>query len=174
MAPPINVPAMHALYVLSLWLHVVAATAWLGSMFFLSVVLVPWMRRGNRAEGARLLRETGPRLRVAGWICFGVFLVTGVLQMHVRGMSLSDFASAEWLRSPAGRRMSEKLVLFAVIVSMSLYHDLVVGPSAVRAMTDDPSGGSAERLRRQASWLGRITMIFALVMIYLGVRLSRG
>lgn len=67
----------HALYLFSVWVHILAATVWIGGMLFLVLVIVPWLRRGGRADPALFLRETGERFRNVGWTCFGLLLVTG-------------------------------------------------------------------------------------------------
>ena len=88
---------MHALYLLSVWLHILAATVWIGGMSFLVLVVVPWLRRGGRVEAAAFLRETGERFRNVGWSCFLLLAATGTFNLWVRGVRLSDFGRAEWL-----------------------------------------------------------------------------
>ncbi len=68
--------SMHSLYLLSVWVHILAATVWIGGMLFLVLVVVPWLRKGTRSDAAVLLRETGERFRNVGWICFVVLLIT--------------------------------------------------------------------------------------------------
>lgn len=57
---------MHTLYLVSVWLHIVAAMTWIGGMIFLVAVLVPMLRRPERrAQAAELFGILGVRFRVA-------------------------------------------------------------------------------------------------------------
>jgi len=165
---------MHALYVASVFLHILAAIIWMGGMFFLILVVVPWLRSGNRQAAGTLLRDTGLRFRTVGWICLGTLLATGTFNLWVRRVRLSDLVAPEWLSTPFGHTVALKLTLFAVVIGLSLVHDFVVGPRATRALQQDPGGAEALRLRRTASWMGRLNALLALVMVYLGVVLVRG
>ena len=100
---------MHTVYLISVWLHVLAATAWIGGMFFLVLVVVPWMRSGRREQAGAFLRETGMRFRTVGWASFGILLATGSVNLWVRGVRLGDFARPEWLASPFGKTVLAKL-----------------------------------------------------------------
>lgn len=162
------------LYLVSVWLHILAASTWFGGMAFLVLVVVPWMRQGDRARGAVLLRETGTRFRDVGWVCFAIVLVTGTFNLWVRGVRLGDFTRAEWLASPFGKAVVLKLCVFALMLAVSAVHDFSLGPRATRAIERDPRSVEAEQLRRQASLLGRANVLFALVLIALGVVLVRG
>ncbi|MCC6849134.1 MAG: hypothetical protein IT294_11595 [Deltaproteobacteria bacterium] len=83
---------MHALYVFSVWVHVLAAITWIGGMFFLMIMVMPWLRQGDRATAAAFLRETGTRFRTVGWGGFGVLLVTGAFNALVLVVSsIHDF-----------------------------------------------------------------------------------
>lgn len=77
---------MHALYLLSVWVHILAATVWLGGMLFLVLVVVPWLRKGGGTDAAVFLRETGERFRSVGWGCFFVLLITGTFNLWFRGV----------------------------------------------------------------------------------------
>lgn len=165
---------MRTLYLISVWLHILAATAWVGGIIFLVLVLVPWLRRGPRARAAELLRETGLRFRSVGWACFAVLVVTGSFNLWMRGVRPTDFVNPEWLASPFGRAVIYKLGAFALVLTISVVHDFVVGPRSTRALASDPTSEAAQRLRRAASRLGRANALLALLLVALGVILVRG
>ena len=165
---------MHALYLLSVWIHILAATVWIGGMSFLVLVVVPWLRRGGRVEAAVFLRETGERFRNVGWSCFLLLATTGSFNLWVRGVRLSDFARAEWLTSPFGKTVLLKLGVFALVLTVSAVHDFVVGPRATRAIAKSPQSAEAQCERRRASLLGRVNVVFALILVAAGVMLVRG
>jgi len=165
---------MHAIYLLSVWLHILAAIIWIGGMSFLTLVVVPWMRHGNRDRGSALLRETGPAFSRIGWICFGVFLVTGTVNLGMRGVRPGDFVDPGWLRSPFGATLLVKLAMVAVVMVMSWVHDFRIGPRAVAALEADPDSPRALALRQQASVYGRVNALLALFIVMLGVVLVRG
>jgi putative copper export protein len=165
---------MHTLYLISVWIHVLAATAWVGGMLFLVLVVVPWLRRGGRVDAAIFLRETGRRFRNVGWACFGLLLVTGTFNLWVRGVRLADFTRVEWLSSPFGLTVLLKLGVFVLILTMSSVHDFSLGPQATLAIGRDPRSPEAEALRRRASLLGRVNLLLALIVVALGVMLVRG
>jgi uncharacterized membrane protein len=165
---------MHALYLVSVWLHILAATTWIGGMFFLVLVVVPWLRRGDRALAVTFLRETGTRFRTIAWSCFAVLLVTGTFNLWMRGVQLADFASQEWRSSRFGEAVVLKLVVFAIVVVLSALHDFSLGPRASSALERDPRSQLALRLRQQASLVGRANAGLALVLVALAVTIVRG
>ena len=165
---------MHALYLLSVWLHVLAAAVWIGGMLFLVLVVVPWLRAGARSDAASFLRETGRRFRTVGWTCFVVLLVTGTFNLWVRGVRLSDFGRAEWLLSPFGQTVLVKLAAFLLVLLVSAVHDFLVGPRATKAIAADPRSPRALIERRRASLLGRSNIVLALVLVAAGIMLVRG
>lgn len=116
---------LYTIYLLSAWLHILAAITWVGGMFTLLLVVVPSLRRGDRAQAAAMLRDTGPRLRDIGRICFGLLAITGTFNLWARAVRLSSFGSAAWLASPFGRAVLWKLGVFGVILGVSAAHDFI-------------------------------------------------
>lgn len=165
---------MRTLYFVSVWLHVLAATIWIGGMFLLVLVVVPWLRRGGRAAAGTFLRETGVRFRTVGWACFLVLAVTGTFNLWIRGVRPGHFLDAGWLDSPFGRTVTLKLGVFAIVLAASVVHDFVVGPRAAKALERDAGSPEAARLRRMASLLGRANALLALALLAIAVALVRG
>lgn len=165
---------MHSLYLLSVWVHILAATVWIGGMLFLVLVVVPWLRSGARSDAAVFLRETGERFRNVGWICFAVLLITGTFNLWIRGVRLSDFGRAEWLQSPFGKTVIVKLTAFFLVLMVSSIHDFVIGPRATKAIAADARSTEAQVERWRASVLGRVNVLLALILVAAGVMLVRG
>ncbi len=147
-------------YLASVWVHLVAVMLWLGGMLFLTVVLVPVLRGVDSRLRALLVDAAGVRFRTVGWICLGLLVLTGAVNVVYKGYSL---------RSPL---LAAKLVLVGVILVLSFLHDFVVGPRATEAMKMGREEG--ERLRRVSSAIGRVNMVLGLVVVALGVMLVRG
>ena len=166
---------MKSLYLLSVWLHILAAIVWIGGMAFLAAVLVPGLRRPeSKSYSADLLHWSGHRFRRIGWACLGLLIVTGVYNVAYRGFGWSDVVSGSIWDGPFGRTLAIKLVLVGIVHGLSLVHDFIIGPQATQALRAEPDAPRARRLRRRASWFGRIEMLLALVIVFFGVMLVRG
>ena len=86
---------MHALYTLSVFVHVLAACAWIGGMIFFGAVIVPVVRRPEYAGlFPDLVRRVGARFRVLGWVCLVVLVGTGIANLAVRGFGVAEIMSA--------------------------------------------------------------------------------
>lgn len=167
---------MSTLYLASVWIHILAATVWIGGIFFLVLVVVPWLRRGGSGavDAGAFLRETGERFRNVGWICFGLLLLTGTFNLWVRGVRPRHLVSPDWWTSSFGSAVVLKLGVFAAVLVVSAVHDFMIGPRATEAIQRDGRSAEAATLRRRASQLGRLNGLFALVLVALGVVLVRG
>jgi uncharacterized membrane protein len=166
---------MRGVYLLSVWLHIMAAIVWVGGTIFLVVVLVPAIRRpafGGIASA--LIRSTALRFRWVGWVCFCIFVLTGVVNLLARGIGLRELRETIFWQGSFGRTLAIKLILVAAILLISAFHDFFLGPRAAAAWDADPASAETLRLRRQAVQLGRLNLLLALVVIVLGVMLVRG
>lgn len=158
---------------LSLTLHLLAAMVWLGGMFFLALVGAPVLRKLDSLElRARLFRDLGEGARRVGWISIAVLLVTGVINLHYRGvLSIEILREGAFWQAPFGHALFWKLAAVAVMISASGIHDFVLGPMAGRL----PQGSDArERARRWSALLARLNAAVGVVLVYWAVRLARG
>ena len=166
---------MRVVYVLSVWLHILAAVIWIGGMAFLALVLIPVLRLPeNRDFAAGLIHATGVRFRWVGWVCLGLLLVTGTINVSFRGFSWTDVGSGRIFQAPLGKALGIKLLLVAVILLISVVHDFLIGPRASVSGQENATLPRARRLRRQASLLGRVNLLLGLIVVALGVVLVRG
>ena len=165
---------MPPLYWTNVTVHVLAALFWLGGMLFLGLVGAPVLRAIEPpALRQRLFHDLGMRFRSAGWVAIGVLVVTGVLNLHFRGWLHwgGVLGSAAFWRTPTGHALAAKLAAVAVMIVVSVVHDLVLGPAAGRATPGSPE---ALGLRRRAALLARANALVGVVVVAAAVRLARG
>jgi uncharacterized membrane protein len=162
-----------AWYYLNVTLHVLAAMLWLGGMFFLAAVGAPVLRKVEPQElRARLFAALGERFRVVGWWAIAVLIVTGVLNLHFRGLlSATLWTSASFWGTSLGRALAWKLAAVTAMVSISGFHDFISGPAASRLAPGSPA---ALKARRRASMLARINALVGIILVIAAVRLARG
>ncbi len=166
---------MYTLYLISVWLHIVAAITWIGGMLFLALILGPYARQAEQRDTAiSLIRWTGERFRAIGWACILALLLTGVFSVLYRGFSLGDLSSDVFWKGEFGHILGMKLSVVAIILLISVLHDFVIGPRAGAVAQANPGSPDATRLRRQAAWLGRFNLLLALIVVALAMMLVRG
>lgn len=162
-----------SLYLLNVTLHVLAALLWLGGMFFLAAVGAPVLRKIEPpALRAEIFRKLGKQFRTVGWAAIAVLVLTGIGNLHFRGLLRADLWSnpAFW-SSGYGTALAWKLTAVTVMILISALHDFVLGPAASRA---EPGSPESLARRRRASWLARVNAIVGLVLVVVAVRLARG
>ena len=166
---------MHGLYLLSVWLHIMAAVVWVGGTIFLVIVLVPAIRRPEFSGiASALIRFTALRFRWVGWVCFCILMITGVLNLIARGVGFEELREAAFWQGSFGRTLAIKLIFFVAILSISAFHDFYLGPRAAAAWEERRDSPDTLRLRRQAVQLGWLNLLLALAVILLGIMLVRG
>jgi len=149
-------------YYISVWLHVVGAAFWIGGMLFLPLVLLPGIQK--HPDRLNLLMATGLKFRFYGYIVLAIMMITGLLNIYLRGIRFSlDF----FIMTRYGQLVELKIILFVLMITISLMHDLLVGRKAIEQMEN-------QKIKLIARWTGRILLFIALVMAYIGVIISRG
>lgn len=158
-------------YGVVVWLHVLAAAVWVGSMVFFAAVVVPFVRKLEPQAAAPLIRTIGVRFRALGWVALGALVVTGAANLYYRGLTWEMLTSGAFWTAGFGLVLGWKLGLVAIVVIATALHDVLAASPARH-----PAGAArAEQLaRRRASWLGRFVMVVSVVILFLAVALVRG
>lgn len=140
---------MHILYLASVWLHLIAAMAWVGGMIFIAAVVVP-------LKNAEVMQAGGRRFRVIGWIALAVLLVTGIFNVMHRGYGLEHFMTGDVFAGAWGHALAVKLSLVGVVLALTVGHDWL-----------------AARSRRTAMITGQVTFTVSLAIVAVAVTLVR-
>ena len=150
-------------------LHILAAMSWVGGMIFLSLVLAP-LARGRKAapEFMAMFRSAALRFRPIVWIAMAILLITGPMLLSHRGLSV--MAPASW---PGIVTM--KLTLVALLLFLTLLHDLVFGPqvSRVSAIAESQRTTGEQVIFKSARWLPRLSLLIALAVVVAAAVLAR-
>lgn len=163
---------MNGPYIAMVTAHVLAAMVWIGGMLFFAVAAPVLRGVEDERIRARLFDSIGRRFRAVGWVCVGVLLASGVVQLRLRGWWGAAFWSpGALLGTRLGRAVVWKLALVIVMVAAQAVHDFWLGPRAGRAA---PGSDEALKLRSHAAILARVNAGLALALVYVAVRLGRG
>lgn len=157
------------IYFISVFLHIVAAAIWVGGMLFLPLVLLPAVK--NHPEKAILIHSVGLKFRIVGWVVLFILLLSGLFNMHFRGV---EFSWDGFTTSAFGRMILYKLLIFLITILISALHDFYIGTTATRLWMDGADSKKADNFRLWARWAGRINLLLALTAVGIGIALVRG
>lgn len=151
------------------WIHLTAATFWVGGMLFLSLVAVPLLKKApDPAFAQREFVNQARRFRMLVWVALSLLLVTGSFLLH-NYVNFSE-SLGNW---PQAVLIKLSLVLLLIVVSLA--HDQLIGPK-VRMLKHKPISelAVAEKLLIQISPLvGRLTMLLGLGILLAAVLMVR-
>jgi putative copper resistance protein D len=142
---------------LIMWVHLLAAIAWIGGMLFLWLVLNPMLDRISPGpEGEKIRVQVKDRFRTVRWIALLTLLGTGVFNLIHEGNSAR--LDSEW-----GVYLSVKLLLVAAAMGLSGVNDFM--------LYTDPSDSSSSKSRVKEGIEG-IVFLLGLTIVWVAVYMS--
>ena len=145
---------------LVLWVHVASVVVWVGGLAYQTHVLLPAARRGD----PRPFAEAARRARPVAWIAIGLVVLSGFYNVTQLGSLERVMATG------AGLLLAAKFGLVIVAVALAAQRDFAHVPILAAAVRD---GGDAGDSLRAVGRLDRAVLLLALVVIYLGLAVSR-
>ena len=144
----------------SVWLHLLGVVTWIGGLVYQSHVLVPAARRDGAAPVTQMLR----RGRLLTWTAIALVVLTGLYNVTLLG------PLERVLQSGAALLLSLKLMLVLAAVAVAGQRDFAQVPRLARAVAagEDPRPALAA-----IAWMDRVVLLLALVIVYLGLAVSR-
>ena len=150
-------------------LHILAAVSWVGGMIFLSLVLAPLVRsRKAVPEFMALFRSAALRFRPIVWVAMAILVMTGPMLLSLRGVAVASPSSWPGI-------VIVKLMLVALLLFLTLLHDLVLGPqvSRVSAIPESQRTTGEQLVFKTARWLPRLSLLIALAVVMTAAMLAR-
>ena len=151
------------------WLHVLAAVSWIGGTIFLSVVFVPVLKHEPFASQKTLLfRTVARRFRSIVWGAICHTHTHGPDVLHQRGVSIMN---------PSGWPMilSIKLGLVAILLLVTVTHDLIIGPRVGRILQIPRESRTSfdQAMVGWSPWIARSSLVLTLAVLLAAVVLVR-
>lgn len=156
------------LWMLVLWVHLLAVIAWVGGMIFLTLILVP-VERGIKDQKLRyeILNKVGRRFKYLGWGCIVILLITGTFS------AIQKIGSSDVLfHTGYGKTFLLKLFLVSIIIILSAIHDFYLGPRLV--YNAKAENKPTHVLTSILILLARGNLLLVLAVIFLGLSLRWG
>ena len=157
------------MYSMLVILHILAAVSWVGGMIFLSLVLAPLVRsRKAVPEFMALFRSAALRFRPIVWVAIAILVMTGPMLLSLRGVAVASPTSWPGI-------VIVKLTLVALLLLLTLLHDLVLGPqvSRVSAIPESQRTAGEQVVFKTARWLPRLSLLIALAVVMTAAMLAR-
>ncbi|MBI3994763.1 MAG: CopD family protein [Nitrospirae bacterium] len=151
---------------LLIWIHLVAAVAWVGGMIFHRLVLRPSLAGiSPPAKGQDLLTgilvRMDSRYKTLRWLSLATLLVTGIVLL------INEGGSAR-MESAWGAVLMLKLLFVLIVIGLTAIHD--VGMAPARAI---PSGASSQPPGRASDWVSDTIFALGLVIVLIAAYLVK-
>jgi uncharacterized membrane protein len=144
----------------SVWLHLLGVVTWIGGLMYQAHVLAPAARRDGAVPLVDLLR----RARRVTWVAIALVVLTGLYNVTLLG------PLDRVLQSGAALLLALKFILVLAAVAVAGQRDFAQVPRLARAVAvgDDPRPALSA-----IAWMDRLVLLLAVVIIYLGLAVSR-
>ena len=127
------------------WLHILAATIWVGPQIFLFVAAIPAVRTIEDAQArARVMRILTTRFGYLAWGAMLVLVITGIGNLfEIAPVDPEDIFDLNY-----GTIFVVKMALVVATIVLTALHSFVIGPrmlAAQESVTDEAQLGPARR-----------------------------
>ena len=143
-----------------LYVHVVSVVIWVGGLAYQAHVLLPAARRGAVAPFA----EAARRARPVTWTAIALAVLTGFYNVTQLG------SLARVMETGSGLLLAAKFALVILAVALTSQRDFAQVTLLRGALA---TGGDARAPLRSITRMDRAVLLIALVVIYLGLAISR-
>ena len=141
-------------------LHLLGIALWIGGLTYQTHVLLPAARRGP----AEAFVDAARRGRPAAWTAIGLVVLTGFYNVTQLG------PLERVVQSGAGLMLAGKFILVIGAISLAGQRDFAQLPRLARAVR---SGEDPRAMLRTIAALDHVVLLLAVVIVYLGVAISR-
>jgi uncharacterized membrane protein len=150
------------------WLHIVAATIWVGPQVFLFVAAVPAVRTIEDMQiRTRVMRVITTRFNYLAWGALAVLVVTGIGNLYEEDLSVSQLFDRNF-----GVIFQVKMTLLIATVLLTGLHGFVLGPRVLKMQESAVDAAEIAPIRRWSIIISSVNALLALGILFCGALLS--
>lgn len=154
------------------WVHLVAASIWVGGSIFLGIVLSPVLRQTvpSVQERLRLMVLVGRRFNMIAVPSLAILIATGIYNSHAL------LANPHLLlASSYGTYLVTKIALVVALIVVYVIHvRLIRGSVEETIMSGNVDKAELRRLRRAIIILGEITVVLSVAILLFAALMDAG
>ena len=144
------------------WLHIFAATVWVGPQVFLAAVAIPALRTiTDVKERARLIRLITTRFGYLAWAAMAVLVITGIGNLYEHELDPDVLFDLHW-----GTIFEVKMTLVIATVVLTAVHSFVIGPRMLQLQESASDELQLGSMRRASIIISGINGLLALGILF--------
>jgi uncharacterized membrane protein len=150
------------------WVHIIAATIWVGPQFFLFLAAVPAVRTIEDAhQRAQVMRIITTRFGYIGWAALAVLVLTGIGNVYEQDEDLDLLFDLNW-----GWIFQVKMTLLIIVVLLTAVHSFVIGPRMLRLQESAAGEADLASMRRVSMMLSGLILLLSLAILFCAALLN--
>ena len=150
------------------WVHIVAATIWVGPQVFLFAAAVPAMRTVEDVQArARAMRVLTTRFGYLAWGAMLVLVITGIGNLYEHDLDTEVLFDRNF-----GTIFEIKMTLVISTVILTALHSFVLGPRVMRLQESVADEAQIATVRRLSIIISAVNGLLALAILFLGALLG--
>ena len=150
------------------WVHILAATIWVGPQVFLFVAVVPAIRTVEDMQArARAMRVLTTRFGYLAWGAMAVLVITGIANLYEHDLDIEALFDRNF-----GTIFEIKMTLVILTVVLTALHSFVLGPRVLRLQESVADEAQIATVRRLSIIISAVNGLLALAILFLGALLG--
>ena len=150
------------------WIHILAATIWVGPQVFLFVAAVPAVRTIEDLQvRTRVMRVITTRFNYLAWGALTVLVITGIANLYEHDLEVDQLFDLNF-----GVVFQVKMTLLIATVALTGLHSFVLGPRVLRMQESAVDAAEIAPVRRWSIIVSAVNMLLALGIVFCGALMS--
>ena len=150
------------------WIHIMAATIWVGPQVFLFVAAVPALRTVEDTQvRARAMRVLTTRFGYLAWGALAVLVITGIANLYEHDLDVDVLFERNF-----GIIFQVKMTLLIATVALTAVHSFVIGPRLLNMQESVADEAELAPTRRLSIIISSVNLLIALGILFCGALLG--